>query len=120
MQIPIEDIVTIATSNLVIAALLVSLVGATLATAIRHKTSENWHPNLEDAWYYILSGGLGVALVLLGQDTATILGVTAGVNTPLAVLRTAIDRRANANDPKLSKASDEAIIAEARKRSKKE
>lgn len=93
-MIDIEEILTLMTANLVAGALLVSLVGATLAIAIRHKTSENWKPNLEDAWYYVLSGSVAVALVLMGADTSAILGATTGINTPLAVLRTTLDKRA--------------------------
>ena len=92
-MIDIADILTLATANIVAGALLVSLVGATIATAIRHKTNANWHPNLEDAWYYILSGGVSVAIVLMGMDTGTILAATTGINTPLAVLRTGLEKR---------------------------
>lgn len=91
--IPIEEILTLMTSNVVLGALLVSLVGATLATAVRHKTSGNWKPNFEDAWYYVLSGSVSVALVLLGYGTGEILAATTGINTPLAVLKTGLERR---------------------------
>lgn len=90
--IPIEDIITSATANLVIAAIAVSLVGATLAVAVRHYTSQNWTPELQDIWYYVLSGGIGVTLVLLGYDTGTILTATSGINTPLALTKSAIDK----------------------------
>lgn len=80
------------TANLVFAALLVSLVGATLAVAVRHYTSQNWTPQLQDIWYYVLSGGIGVTLVLLGYDTGTILTATSGINTPLALVKTATDK----------------------------
>jgi len=90
--IPIEDIVTAATANLVVAGLLVSLVGATLAVAIRHYTSQNWKPEIQDIWYYVLSGGIGAALIILGYDTGTILTATSGVNTPLALVKTGMDK----------------------------
>ena len=104
------------TSNLVIGALLVSLVGATVAMAVRHKTANNWMPNWEDAWYYVLSGSVGVALVLLGQDTATILAATTGINTPLAILQTAIERSSGVQTP-LGKASLSEIQKEIARRS---
>lgn len=66
-----------------------------MATAIRHKTSNNWTPNLEDIWYYILSGSISVSLVLFGLGTAEILAATTGINTPIAILKTALDKRAN-------------------------
>ena len=90
--IPIEDIISVATANLVVAALMVSLVGATLAVAVRHYTSQNWSPQLQDIWYYVLSGGIGVTLVLLGYDTGTILTATSGINTPLALVKTGMDK----------------------------
>ena len=115
MQIPITEIITWATSNVVVGALLVSLVGATIAMAVRHKTSNNWKPNLEDVRYYVLSGSVGVALVLLGTDTATILAATTGINTPLALIQTAIERKSGIQTPLVS-ATDEQILAEAAKR----
>ena len=91
-------------------ALLVSLVGATVAMSVRHKTSNNWHPNLSDAWFYILSGSVSVTLVLLGYDTASILAATTGINTPIAILQTAIEKRNGV--PKLTSASLAEIQAE--------
>ena len=96
-MIDIGSILTIETATLLISALLVSLVGSTLAVAVRHKTSENWKPNLEDVWYYILAGSVSGALVLLGYGTAEILAATTGINTPIAVLKTAIDKRRTSN-----------------------
>lgn len=96
--IPIGDIISMATANLVIAGLAVSLVGATLAVAVRHYTSQNWTPELQDIWYYVLSGGIGVCLVLLGYDTGTILTATSGINTPLAVVKTATDKYSERKD----------------------
>jgi len=90
--IPIEDIVTIATANLVLGALLLSLVGATVAVTVRHLTAQNWHVHWQDVWYFIFSGGISVALVLLGMDTVTILTATTGINTPLAILKTTMDK----------------------------
>jgi hypothetical protein len=90
--ISLDKILTMETALLVLAGLAISLVGATVATAARHWTSQNWHPKIEDVWYYVLSGSIGSALVILGADTITILSVTTGVNTPLAVLKTTIDK----------------------------
>jgi len=78
--------------NLVIAAIAVSLVGATLAVAVRHYTAQNWTPQIQDIWYYILSAGIGVTLVLFGYDTGTILTATSGINTPLALVKTGMDK----------------------------
>ena len=97
MVVGIENIVTLETALLIMAAILVSLIGSTLAVAIRHKTSENWKPNFEDVWYYILAGSVSGALVLLGYGTAEILAATTGINTPIAVLKTALDKRRNGN-----------------------
>ncbi len=97
MAIDIGAILTGTTAGLVASALLVSLVGATLAIAIRHKTSENWKPNLEDVWYYILSGSVSVSLVLLGYGTPEILAATTGINTPIAILKTGLERRKMGN-----------------------
>lgn len=92
IQIDIGDIISMGTANLVLAALVVSLVGATIAISIRHYTSQNWLPHIEDVWYYVLSAGTSIALVLLGADTVTILGATTGINTPLALVKTGIDK----------------------------
>lgn len=89
---------TLFTANLVAGALLISIIGATVAMAIRHITAiekednNKWMPNIRDAWYYVLSGTLAVCLVLLGFDTPTIIAATTGVNTPLAVLQSGIDK----------------------------
>ena len=91
------------TANIVIAALLVSLIGATVAVTVRHYTSQNWMPTIQDVWYYILSGGVSVALVLLGSDTVTILSATTGINTPLAILKSAIDKYQDREITKLKK-----------------
>lgn len=108
------------TANLVVAALVVSLVGATIATAVRHYSAQNWHPHIEDIWYYVLSGGTAVALVLLGADTVTILGATTGINTPLAVLKTSVDKYTQKNgNVKLSDASLPQIQAQLEKIAKK-
>lgn len=104
--IPISEILTMQTALLILAGLAISLVGATVATAARHWSSQNWRPGIEDVWYYILSGSIGTALVLFGADTLTIMSVTTGVNTPLAVLKTTID--------KLQERKLDAEIAEAR------
>ena len=105
------------TANLVLAALVVSLVGATIAISIRHYTSQNWLPHIEDVWYYILSGGTSIALVLLGADTVTILGATTGINTPLALVKTGIDKYTARNGRvTLSGASLDDIKAELAKR----
>ena len=111
MEISIVDILTLATANVVLGGILVSLVGATIAIAVRHKTSQNWNVNIEDIWYYVLSGGVSVALVLLGFDTGTILGATTGINTPLAVIRTAIERR-NGNGPTVESVKRDIAILE--------
>ena len=112
MQIDISQMLTIETATLVLGALLVSLVGATLATSIRHKTSGNWTPNLEDVWYYILSASVSGALVLLGYGTAEIIAATTGINTPLAILKTGLERRRNGNITTESVARDLAILKE--------
>ena len=109
-MIDIGNILTSETAMLLISALLVSLVGSTLAVAIRHKTSENWKPNLEDVWYYILAGSVSGALVLLGYGTAEILAATTGINTPIAVLKTAIEKRRNGNVTPESIKRDLAIL----------
>jgi hypothetical protein len=110
-MIDIGNILTNETAVLIISALLVSLVGSTLAIAIRHKTSENWKPGLEDVWYYILAGSVSAALALLGYGTPEILAATTGINTPIAVLKTGLERR-NAGHTKLKDASLEDIQAE--------
>ena len=107
--IPIEDILTLMTANVVIGALVVSLVGATIATAVRHKTSNNWRPNMEDVWYYILSGGVSIGLVLLGFGTGEILAATTGINTPIAILKTGLERRNGSDTIKSLTAKIEAI-----------
>lgn len=84
--------ISLATANVVAAAILLSLVGATLAVAVRHWTSQNWTPALQDVWYYVLSGGIGVTLALLGYDTGMILTATSGINTPLALVKTGMDK----------------------------
>lgn len=107
------------TANLVLAALVVSLVGATIAISIRHYTSQNWLPHIEDVWYYVLSAGTSIALVLLGADTVTILGATTGINTPLALVKTGIDKytaRQNGNSVRLNDASLADIQKELAKR----
>ena len=106
------------------AAILLSLVGATLAVAMRHYTSQNWTPELQDVWYYVLSGGISVTLALLGYDTATILTATAGINTPLALVKTGMDKYAdkkagsalNATNIDALKAQIAKMEAEARKK----
>ena len=96
--IPIEEVISLATANIVVASILISLVGATLAVAVRHYTSQNWTPALQDVWYYVLSGGIGVTLALLGYDTATILTATSGINTPLALVKTGMDKYSERKD----------------------
>jgi len=109
--------VSIFTANLVAGALLVSLIGATVAMSVRHLTAQNWTPNWEDIWYYIFSGTISVCLILLGQDTPTIIAATTGVNTPLALLKTGIDKYSDKKaGVELNKASIEAIKAELNKR----
>ena len=90
--VPIEEIISVATANIVIAALAVSLVGALLAVSVRHYTSQNWTPQLQDVWYFALSAGISVTLVLLGYDTGTILTASSGINTPLALVKTGMDK----------------------------
>ena len=92
MVVPIEQILTWETAAIVAAALLVSLVGATVAVTVRHLTAQNWVPHLQDIWYYIFSASIAVTLSLLGADTATLLGATTGINTPVAILKTTIDK----------------------------
>ena len=115
-MIDIGNILTGETAVLLISALLVSLVGSTLAVAIRHKTSENWKPNLEDVWYYILAGSVSGALVLLGYGTAEILAATTGINTPIAVLKTALDKRRTSHVTVESVARDVKILEERAKK----
>ena len=90
--IPIEDIISLATANLVIASLVVSVVGALVAVSVRHYTSQNWAPQVQDVWYFFMSAGISVSLVLFGYDTGTILMATTGINTPMALFKTAIDK----------------------------
>jgi hypothetical protein len=82
----------LATANLVIGALVLSLVGATVAVTVRHLTSQNWNFHIQDIWYYIFSGAISISLVVLGMDTATILAATTGINTPIAVLKSSMDK----------------------------
>lgn len=109
-MIDIGNILTSETATLIISALLVSLVGSTLAIAIRHKTSENWKPNLEDVWYYVLAGSVSAALALLGYGTAEILAATTGINTPIAVLKTGLEKRRYSNVTVESVARDVKIL----------
>ncbi len=109
-MIDISNILTGDTAALVAASLIVSVVGATLAVAIRHKTSENWKPNLEDVWYYILSASVSVSLVLLGYGTPEILAATTGINTPIAILKTGLEKRRFGNVTTESVARDLAIL----------
>jgi len=76
----------------VVAALACSLVGALLAVSVRHYTSQNWTPQIQDIWYFALSAGISVTLVLLGYDTGTILTASSGINTPLALVKTGMDK----------------------------
>ena len=100
------------TANLVAGALLVSLIGSFVAVAIRHYTSQNWVPHIEDVWYFILSGSVSVTLVLLGFNTPEILAASTGINTPLALIKTGIDKYAVRNgNVRLSDASLEQIQA---------
>ena len=67
----------------------------------------------------MMSAGISVALVLFGYDTGTILAATTGVNTPMALFKTAVDKysdrkenqQVNLNTAKLS-----AIEAELQRR----
>ena len=90
-----------------------------MAVSVRHYTSQNWTPQLQDVWYFMMSAGISVALVLFGYDTGTILAATTGVNTPMALFKTAVDKysdrkenqQVNLNTAKLS-----AIEAELQRR----
>jgi len=115
--IPIEEIVTMMTANVVMGALLVSLIGATVAMGVRHLSSQNWSPNYEDLWYYVFGGSIAVAMVLLGMDTPYIISVTTGVNTPLALLKTGYEKYTDKKaGVALNAANIEAIKAELVKR----
>jgi hypothetical protein len=100
--IPIEDIISASTANLVLAALAISLVGALVAVTVRHYTSQNWTPQLQDVWYFMMSAGISVALVLFGYDTGTILTATTGINTPMALFKTAIDKYSDRKESALA------------------
>lgn len=80
------------TANIVFAAIVLSLVGATFAVGFRHYSAQNWKPHPEDIWYYIISGSLSVMLAVLGFDTASILAASSGVNMPLALVKTGWDK----------------------------
>jgi len=84
----------VATANIVVAALALSLVGGLVAVATRHWTSQNWNPQIQDVWYFALSAGIGVFMATMGYDTAMILTATTGVNTPLALAKTTMDKYA--------------------------
>ena len=117
--IPIEDIISLATANLVIASLVVSVVGALVAVSVRHYTSQNWTPQVQDVWYFMMSAGISVSLVLFGYDTGTILMATTGINTPMALFKTAIDKYSERKENvqvTLNTANIEAIKAELSKR----
>ena len=90
--IPIEEIVTMRTAIIVAGALILSLIGATVAVTVRHLTSQNWVFHIQDIWYYMLSCSISVALAVMGADTITILSATTGVNTPLAIVKSTIDK----------------------------
>jgi hypothetical protein len=108
-----------ATANLVAAALAVSIVGALVAVSVRHYTSQNWAPEIQDVWYFIMSAGISTALVLFGYDTGTILMATTGINTPMALFKTAIDKyseRKESSQVTLNTAKLSAIEAELQKR----
>jgi uncharacterized membrane protein YfcA len=96
--IPIADIISATTANLVLAGLAISVVGALVAVTVRHYTSQNWHPEIQDIWYFCMSAGISVALVLFGYDTGTILTATTGINTPMALFKTAIDKYSDRKD----------------------
>ena len=117
--IPIEDIISLATANLVMAALVVSVVGALVAVSVRHYTSQNWTPQVQDIWYFFMSAGISVSLVLFGYDTGTILAATTGINTPMALFKTAIDKysdRKENSQVSLNTAKLSAIEAELQRR----
>jgi len=99
----------------VLAALVISLVGALVAVSIRHYTSQNWTPQIQDIWYFMMSAGVSVALVLFGYDTGTILAATTGINTPMALFKTAIDKYSDKKENSqvfLNSANIDAIKAE--------
>jgi hypothetical protein len=117
--IPIEDIISLATGNLVLAALVVSVIGALVAVSVRHYTSQNWVPQLQDVWYFMMSAGISVALVLFGYDTGTILAATTGINTPMALFKTGMDKYAEKKENSqvlLNTAKLSAIEAELQRR----
>ena len=105
------------TANVVLGALLVSLIGATVAMAVRHLTAQNWMPNIEDIWYYIFSGAIAVCMILLKMETPYIISVTTGVNTPLALLKTGYEKYTDKKaGVALNTANIDAIKAELAKR----
>jgi len=117
--IPITDIISLATANLVLASLVVSVIGALVAVSVRHYTSQNWTPQIQDVWYFFMSAGISVSLVLFGYDTGTILMATTGINTPMALFKTAIDKygeRKENQQVSLNTANIDAIRAELNKR----
>lgn len=91
-EIPIDQIITLATMNIVLAALALSVVGALVAVSVRHYTAQNWEVQLQDIWYFAMSAGISVTLAILGYPTGTILAATTGINTPLALVKTGMDR----------------------------
>ena len=75
-----------------LASLALSVVGALVAVCIRHYTSDNWTPEIRDIWYFGFSAGISVMMGVLGFDTTAILATTTGINTPIAILKSGIDK----------------------------
>ena len=75
-----------------------SLVGALVAVAVRHWTSQNWTFALQDIWYFMLSAGISIMLALLGYSTGFILAASSGINTPLALVKTGMDKYSERKD----------------------
>lgn len=109
--IPIEEIISLFTANLVLAALALSVVGATVAVCVRHWTSQNWMPNIQDIWYFGLSAGISVFMAIMGFDSASILTATTGVNTPLALMKTTMDKYSERKENKTISENQEKIKA---------
>jgi di/tricarboxylate transporter len=94
-EIPIDEIISLMTANIVLGALALSIVGALVAVSVRHYTAQNWEVQLQDVWYFALSAGVSVCLALYGFDTGTILAATTGINTPMALVKTGLDKIAD-------------------------
>ena len=71
------------------------LGGTTFAVATKHLTGKNYTVHPEDKWYYVLAAGASIGAFLFGGDWTSGFLLTSGINTPLALMRNAIQYKQN-------------------------